>query len=48
MGLRRKSWGPNYLRLGVGVESPFGPVHLATGLAEGGEKAFYLYLGKTF
>lgn len=32
----------------LGAESPFGPVYLATGLAEGGEKAFYLYLGKTF
>jgi NTE family protein len=32
----------------LGAESPFGPVYLAAGLAEGGEKAFYLYLGKTF
>ena len=32
----------------LGAESPFGPVYLATGLAEGGEQAFYLYLGKTF
>jgi len=32
----------------LGAESPFGPIYLATGLAEGGQKAFYLYLGKTF
>jgi NTE family protein len=32
----------------LGAESPIGPVYLAAGLAEGGEKAFYLYLGKTF
>ena len=32
----------------LGAESPFGPVYLAAGLAEGGERAFYLYLGKTF
>jgi NTE family protein len=32
----------------LGAESPFGPVYLAAGLAEGGEMAFYLYLGKTF
>ena len=32
----------------LAAESPFGPVYLAAGLAEGGEKAFYLYLGKTF
>jgi NTE family protein len=43
-------WGD--LRTGgsvfLGAESPFGPVYLATGLASGGETAFYLYLGKTF
>jgi len=32
----------------LAAESPFGPVYLAAGLAEGGKKAFYLYLGKTF
>jgi NTE family protein len=32
----------------LGAESPFGPVYLAAGLAEGGRKAFYLFLGKTF
>jgi len=32
----------------LAAESPFGPVYLAAGLAEGGRKAFYLYLGKTF
>jgi NTE family protein len=32
----------------LGAESPFGPVYLAAGLANGGERAFYLYLGKTF
>ncbi len=32
----------------LGAESPFGPVYLAAGLAGGGERAFYLYLGKTF
>lgn len=32
----------------LGAESPFGPVYLAAGFAEGGESAFYLFLGKTF
>jgi NTE family protein len=32
----------------LGAESPFGPVYLAAGLASGGRRAFYLYLGKTF
>ncbi len=32
----------------LGAESPFGPVYLAAGLAEGGRRAFYLFLGKTF
>ncbi len=32
----------------LGAESPFGPVYLAAGFAEGGERAFYLFLGKTF
>jgi NTE family protein len=32
----------------LGAESPFGPVYLAAGLASGGKRAFYLYLGKTF
>jgi NTE family protein len=32
----------------LGADSPFGPVYLAAGLASGGDRAFYLYLGKTF
>ena len=32
----------------LGAETPFGPVYLAAGLASGGERAFYLFLGKTF
>ena len=32
----------------LGAESPFGPLYLAAGLAEGGERAFYLLLGRTF
>jgi NTE family protein len=32
----------------LGADSPFGPVYLAAGLAENGEQAFYLMLGKTF
>ena len=32
----------------LGADSPFGPVYLAAGLASGGERAFYLFLGKTF
>ena len=32
----------------LGAESPVGPVYLAAGLAEGGERAFYLLLGRTF
>ena len=32
----------------LGAESPFGPIYLAAGLTESGQKAFYLYLGKTF
>ena len=31
-----------------GVDTPLGPVYLATGFDEGGEKAFYLFLGRTF
>lgn len=31
-----------------GVDSPLGPVYLATGFDEQGEKAFYLFLGRTF
>lgn len=42
----------SHLRTGgslfLGAESPLGPVYLAAGFAEGGDKAFYLYLGKTF
>lgn len=32
----------------LGAESPFGPVYLAAGLSEGGQRAFYLLLGRTF
>ncbi|HEY4366287.1 MAG TPA: patatin-like phospholipase family protein [Steroidobacteraceae bacterium] len=31
-----------------GVETPLGPVYLATGFDEGGSQAFYLFLGRTF
>lgn len=31
-----------------GVDTPLGPVYLATGVDEGGDKAFYLFLGRTF
>jgi NTE family protein len=31
-----------------GAESPFGPLYLAAGLAEQGQRAFYLILGRTF
>jgi len=32
----------------LGAESPFGPVYLAAGFGEGGTRAFYLLLGRTF
>jgi NTE family protein len=32
----------------LGAESPIGPVYLAAGLGEGGTRAFYLLLGRTF
>ena len=32
----------------LGAESPFGPVYLAGGWSEGGARAFYLLLGRTF
>ena len=31
-----------------GVDTPLGPVYLATGFDEGGGKQFYLFLGRTF
>jgi len=31
-----------------GVDTPLGPVYLAAGFDEGGDKAFYLFLGRTF
>jgi NTE family protein len=31
-----------------GVDTPLGPVYLAAGYDEGGDKAFYLFLGRTF
>jgi NTE family protein len=32
----------------LGAESPLGPVYLAAGFGEGGTRAFYLLLGRTF
>jgi NTE family protein len=31
-----------------GVDTPLGPLYLATGFDESGDKAFYLFLGRTF
>lgn len=31
-----------------GVDTPLGPVYLAAGIDQGGDKAFYLFLGRTF
>lgn len=31
-----------------GVDTPLGPLYLATGFDQGGSKAFYLFLGRTF
>jgi NTE family protein len=31
-----------------GVDSPLGPVYLGVGFDEGGDRAFYLFLGRTF
>ena len=31
-----------------GLDTPLGPVYLATGFDEGGDRAFYLFLGRTF
>ena len=31
-----------------GVDTPLGPLYLATGFDQGGDKAFYLFLGRTF
>ena len=31
-----------------GVDTPLGPVYLATGFDEGGDKQFYLFLGRSF
>jgi hypothetical protein len=31
-----------------GVDTPLGPVYLAAGFDEGGNRAFYLFLGRTF
>jgi len=31
-----------------GLDTPLGPVYLAVGADEGGDKAFYLFLGRTF
>ncbi len=32
----------------LGLDTPIGPVYLATGFEEGGREAFYLFLGRTF
>jgi NTE family protein len=32
----------------LGVDTPLGPVYLAAGFDESGDKAFYLFLGRTF
>jgi NTE family protein len=32
----------------LGADSPLGPLYLAAGIGEDGERAFYLVLGKTF
>ena len=32
----------------LGLDTPLGPLYLAYGLAEGGRKSAYLYLGRTF
>jgi NTE family protein len=31
-----------------GLDTPLGPVYLAAGYDEGGDKAFYLFLGRTY
>jgi NTE family protein len=31
-----------------GIDTPLGPVYLATGYDQAGENAFYLFLGRTF
>lgn len=38
----------NDASLYFGVDSPLGPVYLAAGFDEDGDKAFYLFLGRTF
>jgi NTE family protein len=32
----------------LGLDTPIGPVYLATGFEDGGTAAFYLFLGRTF
>jgi NTE family protein len=32
----------------LGLDTPIGPVYVATGFEEGGNEAFYLFLGRTF
>jgi NTE family protein len=32
----------------LGLDTPLGPVYLAAGYDEGGDRAFYLFLGRTF
>jgi NTE family protein len=34
--------------LWAGVDTPIGPIYLSYGLAEGGEEAFYVFLGRIF
>jgi NTE family protein len=32
----------------LGLDTPIGPLYIATGIEEGGRQAFYLFLGRTF
>lgn len=36
------------MSLFLGLDTPIGPVYLASGFEEGGREAFYLFLGRTF
>ena len=37
-----------YAEIAEALDTPIGPVYLATGFEEGGSEAFYLFLGRTF
>jgi NTE family protein len=45
MSLNRSIWGGS---LWAGVDTPAGPVFLAYGSAEGGDDAFYVFMGRLF